>query len=352
MLRATFFEDNPILGESLRRFEASLAAYHGVEEAIGVGSGTSALVLTLRELGLAGQEVLTCSHTFAGVVSAILQAGAKPVLVEPDPLTGQIDLEKAAAAIGPETRALLAVHLYGHPVDLDAAARLCRDSELLLIEDVAQAHGARWRGRPVGSFGDAAVMSFHPSKNLGAFGDGGAVLTSRSDLAQGLRVARNLGKSGKYDFQRLGPNSKLDSLQAALLEVKLRHLDRWVARRRQLAEIYLEALKDVEGLELPVVDPRAEHAFHLFVVRTKRRDELRRRLAEEGIKTSLHYPIAAHRQPGLEAHLGAVEAPLAEDFASTVLTLPLSHEHRDDEIEAVAGTVKEILASPGQGTSP
>jgi len=348
VLRQTFLQDKPILGKPVERFEASLARYHGVRHAIGLGSGTCGITLGLRELGLQEAEVLTCSHTFSGVVSGILQAGAKPVLVEPDRATGLFDFEAAEEAVTPRTRALLAVHLYGHPVDLDQAETFCRRHGLVLVEDAAQAHGAQWRGRSVGGFGAMTVLSFHPSKNLGAFGDGGAVLTSDDELDRRLRVVRNLGKADKYSFDRIAPNSKLDSLQAAILEVKLRHLDAWVERRRTLARRYQEGLSEVaeamgEDFQLPFEDSRARHAYPLYVVRTGRRDSLREFLQDQGIRTGLHYPIAAHRQPGLEAALGPVHAPLAEELAETVVSLPLSHEHEDHEIDAVVDGIRQYF---------
>ncbi|MDB4966606.1 MAG: desV, partial [Myxococcales bacterium] len=297
-LDRVFLDDDPILGKAVARFESALAAYHDVSHAIGVASGMAALELTLRELGIgAGDEVITCAHTFTGVVSAIVLSGASPVLVDADE-KGLLPVDRAMAAITPRTRALVAVHLYGHPVvDIDRLAEAAAGRGVHLVEDAAQAHGARWRARPVGSFGSAATLSFHPSKNLGAFGDAGAVLTRDRALADRLRQARNLGKTGKYEFTSVARNEKLDTIQAALLQVKLRHLDTWVARRRALAAAYQSGLTGVGDLVLPTEHPDAQHAFHLYVVQTSRRDELRRFLAECGVHTGLHYPIAAHRQP-------------------------------------------------------
>ncbi|MCC6555611.1 MAG: DegT/DnrJ/EryC1/StrS family aminotransferase [Polyangiaceae bacterium] len=339
-----FFEDDPVLGGALERFERALAAYHGVRTAVGVGSGTDAIALTLRELGVhEGCEVVTCAHTFSGVISAIHLAGARPVLVDADPETALLPPAAVEAAITPCTRAILAVHLYGHPADLTALGDLARRRGVHLIEDAAQAHGACWQGRPVGSAGAAAATSFHPSKNLGAFGDGGAVLTSDESLAARLRVARNLGKNGKYEIVRISPNTKLDTLQAAILEVKLRHLDAWVARRRELARVYLDGLRGVGDLVLPVERPEARHAYHLFVVRTGRRDALREHLAHCGVNTGLHYPIAAHRQPGLAELFRGVSFPVAERLAETVLTLPLSHELETGEIARVIDRVRAFF---------
>ncbi len=349
-LERVFLEEDPVLGASVDRFEASLARYHGVAHAVGMGSGTDALVCMVRGLGLGpGDEVVTGAHTFAGVVSALVQAGVEPVLVDASPRSMLVDADAVERALTPRTRAVLVVHMYGQPVNLDPLVALCRERGLLLLEDAAQAHGARYRGRPVGGFGEATALSFHPSKNLGAFGDGGAVLTSSDALAHRLRIDRNLGKDGKYRFATIGPNSKLDTLQAAILGVKLRHLDAWVARRRALAARYLAGLAGVGDLVLPAEQAETEHAYHLFVVRTGLRDALREHLAARGIQTGLHYPIAAARQPALAARFDGVELPVADELARTVLSLPLSHEHGDDEIDAVIDGVRGFCSAAVRG---
>ncbi len=341
-LRRCFFEDAPVLGAAVGRFESALAGWHGVGHAVGTSSGTDAALLVYRALGIGpGDEVVTNAQTFAGVPSAILQAGATPVLVDCDPATGRMDPAAVEGALGSRTRAVMAVHMYGHPEQVDVLAELCCERGVDLLEDAAQAHGARWRGRPVGAFGRAAITSFHPSKNLGAFGDGGAVLTDDATLDAQLRVLRNLGKDGKYSFGELGPNAKLDTLQAAVLEVKLRYLDGFTARRRAIATRYLEALADVPGLQLPTVHPDAEPVWHLFVLRTPKREALRAFLGAHGVGTGLHYPIAAHLQAGLAPHLpGDLSLPAAEAWAQTVVSLPLSHEHTDAEVEQVVRAVR------------
>lgn len=345
-LRRALFEDDPILGGEVERFERAIARYHEAHFAVGVGSGTDALVLMLRALGIGlGQEVITCAHTFAGVVSAIRMAGARPVLVDADERTGLLTADRAEAALTPRTRAILAVHLYGHPVDITALAELAERRGVLLLEDAAQAQGARWQGRAVGSYGAAAALSFHPSKNLGAYGDGGAVLTDDGDLAARLRVLRNLGRDSKYRMVEIGLNSKLDTLQAALLSVKLRHLSGWVARRRELASAYHAGLSGVGDLILPVEHPDARHAYHLYVVRTARRDALREHLSRAGIRTGMHYPIAAHRQPALASMFQGSSFPVAERLADTVVSLPLSHEHEPAEIDRVIEQVRDFYQS-------
>jgi len=341
LIERVLLDDEPVLGAALDRFEANLARYHGVAHAIGMASGTDAIIHMVRGLGLGpGDEVVTCAHTFTGVVSAVIQAGATPRLVDAGASTGLLEVAAVERSLGPRTRAVLAVHLYGHPVELGPLAALCRDRRVILLEDAAQAHGARWAGRPAGSFGVATALSFHPSKNLGAFGDGGAVLTSSDELAARLRVVRNLGKADKYRFDAIAPNSKLDTLQAAILDLKLAHLDAWLARRRALAARYLQGLAGVGDLILPVTRPPAEHAYHLFVVRTPRRDALRAYLAEREIGSGLHYPIAAARQPALADRFAGQEFPVADELARTVLSLPLSHEHTDGEVDAVIAAVR------------
>jgi dTDP-3-amino-3,4,6-trideoxy-alpha-D-glucose transaminase len=298
----------------------------------------------IRALGLgAGDEVVTCAHTFPGVVSALIQSGVEPRLVDAGPRSGLLEAPAVERALSPRTRAVLAVHLYGQPVELEDIGALCRAHGLLLLEDAAQAHGARYADRPVGGFGPAAALSFHPSKNLGAFGDGGAILTSSEDLAARLRVARNLGKADKYRFTQVAPNTKLDTLQAAILDVKLRHLDGWVARRRELAARYRAGLAGISDLILPEDRPPGSHAYHLYVVRTARRDALRTHLAELGIKTGLHYPIAAANQPAFADRFRGQVFPVAEELARTVLTLPLSHEHDDAEVDRVIDGVRSFF---------
>ena len=343
-LRAAFFDDDPILGRAVDEFEAALARYHGVAHAVGLGSGTAALVLSLQALGVGdGDEVVTGAHTFTGTVSAIVLAGATPVLVDADDRTGLVTPAAMERAITDRTRALLPVHLYGHPVDVTGIAEVARRRGVHLVEDGAQAHGARWRSRPIGGFGAACALSFHPSKNLGAFGDGGAVLTDDPALDARLRVLRNLGKGSKYGFDVVAPNEKLDTLQAAILGVKLRHLDAWIERRRALAARYASGLAGVGDLVLPGEHPEASHAWHLYVVRTARRDALLRFLTERGAQAGLHYPIAAHQQPAHAARFAGCVFPVAERHAATVLTLPLSHEHEDHEIDRVVDLVRRFF---------
>lgn len=341
--------DDPILGDAVARFEAAFAAHVGTRHAVGLNSGTDALILSLRALGVGpGDEVITAANTFLATVIAIAAVGARPVLVEPDERTLSLDVERTAAALTPRTRAILPVHLHGLPCAMAELLPLCTARGIVVLEDAAQAHGARCGdlGR-VGALGEAGAFSFHPSKNLGAFGDGGAVTTDDDDLADRLRLLRNLGKSGKYEARTLGVNSKLDTLQAVVLEHKLPHLDSWNTRRRALAARYhagLAGLAGRDGLRLPD-DGDGRHVYHLFVVRTARRDELATFLRHRGIATGMHYPIPPHLQP-LDVDLGyrAGTLPITERAARESLSLPLSHEHDDTEIDRVVAAVQEFFA--------
>jgi len=337
-------EENPILGPSVAAFEADFAAWVGVRHAVGVNSGTDALTLALRGLGVgAGDEVVTAANTFVATLHAIRAAGARPVLVDPDPESMLLEPAAAAAAIGPRTRALMPVHLYGRACDGAGFRSLAATRDLFLVEDAAQAHGAvDGDGVRVGAGADAAAFSFHPSKNLGAFGDGGCVTTDTSALAERLAQLRNLGKRGKHDVEDVAPNSKLDTLQAAILRVKLRHLEGWIERRRAHAALYAAELADLDDLRLPAPGP-GRHAWHLYVVRTPRRDDLRAHLAARGIRASLHYPIAPHLQPA-HADLGHRRGafPVTESMADQVLSLPVSHELEEHEIRSVCDAVREF----------
>lgn len=341
--RRVLLEEDPILGAELERFEAEFAAYLGVRHVVGLNSGTDALVLGMRALGLRpGDEVITQANTFFATVTAIEMAGARPVLADCRRGGPEIDLDQVERALTSRTRAVIVVHLHGFATPLRRLRDLCAGRGLLLIEDAAQAHGACVEdGRRAGSVGVIGAFSFHPSKNLGAFGDGGAVATEDDGIAAALRVLRNLGKSGKHELARVGPNSKLDTLQAALLRVKLRRLEEWNARRRELARAYDAQLAGLPGLELPAPLPGTEPVYHHYPVLARQRDPLVQHLAARGIKTSLHYPVPPHLQPGL-AHLGYGPGsfPEAERRAAEEISLPLGHELRLDEVAAVSAAVR------------
>lgn len=313
-----------ILGPEVDAFEAEWAAYCEVNHAVGLANGLDALILALRALDIGpGDEVIVPSNTYIATWLAVTAVGARPVPVEPDLATHNIDAARIAVAITPATRAILPVHLYGQPADLDPIVALARQHGLAVVEDAAQAHGARYKGRRIGAHGDVVCWSFYPGKNLGALGDGGAVTTNRPDLADRIRVLRNYGSRVKYVNEVQGVNSRLDPIQAAVLRAKLPHLDAWTDRRRAIAGAYAEGLRD-SGLILPQVPDWADPAWHLYVVRTPDREGLQKRLTEAGIGTLIHYPIPPHMQAayaGLGLSLGAL--PLARTLAAEVLSLPL-----------------------------
>ncbi|WP_322052521.1 DegT/DnrJ/EryC1/StrS family aminotransferase [Paraburkholderia bannensis] len=339
-----------ILGEESLAFEQEFAGYCGVEHCIGVANGLEALHLILRAYDIgAGDEVIVPSNTFIATWLAVTQVGARPVPVEPDPRTYNIDPQRIEAAITPRTRAIMPVHLYGQPADMAPINDIARRHGLRVIEDAAQAHGARYRGQRVGGLGDAAGFSFYPGKNLGALGDGGAITTRDAALAGKLRKLRNYGSDVKYRHEIAGFNSRLDELQAAILRVKLRDLDRENAQRAALAATYAEALKDTP-LQLPVVAEAMEPVWHLFVVQTPQRDALQAHLQERGIGTLVHYPIANHLQLAYAAQTWP-ELPVAEQLQSRVLSLPFATYLTAQDVHTVAEAALEHFSGGHSLTS-
>jgi dTDP-4-amino-4,6-dideoxygalactose transaminase len=332
-----------VLGPELEAFEADFAAYCGTTECVGVGNGLDAISLTLRALGIGGgDEVIVPAHTFIATWLGVSQCGAVPVPVDCRFADFTIDPSLIEDRVTERTRAILAVHLYGHPADMAALRALGEAHGLFVIEDAAQAHGARYRGRRAGSLGHAACFSFYPGKNLGALGDGGAVVTDDTDLARRLRRLRNYGSERKYIHEETGVNSRLDELQAAFLRVKLRYLDEWNARRRRKADLYMELLRDAPGLiALPAVSDAVEPAWHLYVIRHRRRDALLRRLAERGGAAQIHYPVPCSRSGAYRGRLQAdVPLPVADTLAAEVLSLPISPVLADREVREVAELIR------------
>jgi dTDP-4-amino-4,6-dideoxygalactose transaminase len=335
-----------IIGPEVTAFEEEFAAYCGTRHAIGVGNGLDALRLILLGYGLKpGDEVLVPSNTFIATWLAATQAGATPVPVEPDQVTHNVTAEAIEAAITPATRAIMPVHLYGHPADMDAIVVLGRERGIPVVEDAAQAQGARYRGRRAGGLADAAGFSFYPGKNLGAMGDAGAVTTDDDALAERVRMLRNYGSVVKYHHDLPGLNSRLDSLQAAVLRVKLRRLDEWNEHRRAVAARYLERLSGVEGLVLPVPTEWAESVWHLFVVRHPQRDALQQRLSDAGVDTIIHYPIPPHLTGAYAAGFDRGALPVAETLADEVLSLPMGPHLALDDVDAVAAAVREAVGT-------
>lgn len=331
-----------ILGGEVEAFEAEFAAYCGVSHCIGVGNGLDALHLILRAMDIgSGDEVIVPSNTYIATWLAVTYAGATPVPVEPDK-TSNINPRLIEAAITPRTRAILAVHLYGNPAEMSQIVEIASRHGLKVIEDAAQAHGARYQGRATGSLGDAAGFSFYPGKNLGAFGDGGAVTTNDSSLAQKIRSLRNYGSQIKYLNEVKGVNSRLDELQAALLRVKLRYLDGWNSRRSAIASRYTCDLEN-EGILLPCCTSDSLSAWHLYVIRSPERDCLAAKLREKGIGTLIHYPIPPHLQAAYsELRYGQGSFPLAEQIANEVLSIPIGPHLADDVIEYIIYNLRNI----------
>ena len=335
-----------VLGKEVEAFESEYAAFCGTRHCIGLGNGLEALELVLRgwDIG-SGDEVIVPSNTYIATWLAVTAVGAQVVPVEPTPDGPNIDPERIAAAITPRTRAIMPVHLYGEPADMDAIAALARKHSLKVVEDVAQAQGSKVRGRRAGALGDAGAHSFFPTKNIGAYGDGGAVTTDDAKLADRLRALRNYGSRVKYVNIERGYNSRLDELQAALLRVKLKHLDAWNERRRALAARYTDKLAGIKGLDLPRAPQWAEPVWHLYVVRTARRVELMAALEKSGIGSLIHYPIPPHLQQAY-ADLGLPKGsfPLAETLADTVLSLPMGPHLKPADVDTVAEAVRAALS--------
>jgi dTDP-4-amino-4,6-dideoxygalactose transaminase len=342
-----------LLGRELEAFEAEFAEYCGVKHCVGVGNGLDALHLILRAMHIGpGDEVIVPSHTFIATWLAVSYAGATPVPVEPDPQTYNLDPNRIEAAITPRTRAIMPVHLYGQPADMDPINEIAHQHGLRVIEDAAQAHGALYRGRHCGSLGDAAGFSFYPGKNLGAFTDAGAVTTTDGELAQEVRKLRNYGSTVKYQHELKGFNSRLDELHAAFLRVKLRLLDEWNARRKKIAGFYLSQLSTPNSqVILPFVPEWAEPVWHLFVVRHPQRDRLQQKLAEAGIGTLIHYPVPPHLS-GAYADLQPPSSdnwnlPITEELAETVLSLPIGPHLDLASCAQISTIIREATAVKG-----
>jgi len=337
-----------IKGEDCARFEREFADYCGAAHAVGVANGTDALVLALRAYGVAGgDEVVTVANTFIATGEAILLNGARPVFVDVDPLTFTMDASLLEKAITPRTKLILPVHLYGHPADMGPINAVAARYGIPVLEDAAQAHGAEYEGRRAGTLGHAACFSFYPGKNLGAYGDAGMVVSNDAAFIRRVRqIANHGGGAHKYDNVVLGTNSRLDTLQAAILRVKLRHLDAWNQERCERVAAYTRALADVPGLLLPGERPGARSAWHLFTIRSRDRDGLRHRLQEEGVSTAVHYPRPIHLQPAMAAASGKVgDLPVSEQLSREVLCLPLYPELPLAAVDRIAGAVKQFCSA-------
>jgi dTDP-4-amino-4,6-dideoxygalactose transaminase len=331
-----------ILGTQVREFESAFARYLGTSHALGVANGTDAIVVALRALALpSNAEIIVPVNTYYASAAAIVQAGFKPVFVDVDAKTYLLDLAAAAEAVTPRTAAIMIVHLYGRVANMDAVLALAKKHGLKVIEDAAQAHGAKWNGKRAGSFGDVATFSFYPSKNLGAFGDGGAIATNSEALAEKIRCLRDHGQIRKYEHVALGWNSRLDTIHAAVLNVKLPLLDGWNQARAQCALSYETRFQDVPFVRTPELGGEGEHVFHLYVVRVPHRDRVFQRLAKKGVMCGIHYPKPLHRLP-VFADLGYREGdfPVSERLSQEILSLPMFPELTSVQLEHV---VRELV---------
>ncbi len=329
-----------ILGDEVKEFEMEFAEYCGTKHCIGVGSGLDALTISLRGLGIGqGDEVIVQANTFVATALAVKHVGATPVLVDHDPEGYGLDTRRVAEAVTDKTKAILPVHLYGQPSDMDEINEIARENDLLVIEDGCQAHGARYKGQRVGGLGDAGAFSFYPGKNLGGLGDGGAIVTNNDKLAEWVRSARNYGSTIKYHHTVQGFNSRLDSIQAAVLRIKLRKLDDWNAKRQHAATVYRKFLTG-SAIDLPTQLTGRDHVYHLFVVRVPRRDDLLAHLHEKGIGAGVHYPISINRQIAMEDCCKVPQPlPESETLCDEIISLPIGPFITEDEIETVATEV-------------
>jgi len=329
-----------VLGQEVSAFEEEFAAYTGAKHCIGVANGLDALILSIEALDFpAGSDILVASNTYIATIIAIIRAGHKPVLVEPDLATFNMDPARLPAAITTRTKALCVTHLFGKPCRMDAIGAFAREHGLKVVEDCAQSHGAKLGNQMTGTFGDAGCFSFYPTKNLGAVGEGGAIITNDDALAERLRMTRNYGSERKYVFKYVGVNSRLHEMQAAMLRVKLRYLDEMTAHKRSLAQVYFEELP--EWLVKPLQRDDEHDVFHIFGVRANRRDTLRQHLLDHGVRTEIHYPVPPHRQEAMRGVLGG-DYPIAVEAHDTELSLPISVGHNLHDIHAVCAAVRKL----------
>lgn len=341
---ATLASTQFVLGKEVAAFEEEFAAYSGGKFGIGVNSGTSALHLALLAAGVKpGDEVITVSSTFVATVAAIDYTGARPVFVDVDPQTLNMDAMQVEAAITERTKVIMPVHLHGQPADLDPLLDIARRHGLLIIEDAAQAHAAEYKGRRVGSIGDLGCFSFYPGKNLGAYGEGGMVVTNNDEFAHTIRMLRDWGQERKYQHVLKGFNYRMEGVQGAILRVKLRHLDAWTEARRRHAACYDELLADI-AVRKPVEMPGTKHVYHVYAIRTPKRDQMQESLQAKEIQTGIHYPIPVHLQKAYADfgyELG--DLPVTEQAARELLSLPMFAELQESQIEAVCTAVREAL---------
>lgn len=333
-----------ILGSEVELFEKDFAKYCGTKYCISVGNGLDALHLILRALGIKkGDEVIVPSNTYIATWLAVTFAGAKPVPVEPDETSYNINPDSIEMAINSRTKAILPVHLYGQTADIDSIIKIAKNYNLKVVEDAAQAHGAMYKGEKSGSLGDAAGFSFYPGKNLGAYGDGGAITTNDHEIAKRVRTLRNYGSEKKYHNKVIGVNSRLDELQAAFLRIKLKKLDEWNSIRKHIANLYLKELNDIKELTLPKVSNFCDPVWHLFVIRNKNRDKLQKYLSENKIGTIIHYPIPPHKSDAYRKYFSKVSFPNAEAIAKSVLSIPIGPHLSEEKAFEIVNVIKKFF---------
>lgn len=345
-IKTTIDATSFIGGPANTRFEAEFAKYCGAKHCIGVANGTDALYLILRGLGItAGDEVIVPANTFIATAEAVTMTGARPVFVDIEESTSLIDVKKIEAACTAKTKAIMPVHLYGQLAEMNAISAIAEKRGLVIVEDSAQAHGAEEHGKKAGGFGRATGFSFYPGKNLGAYGDAGAVVTSDTELAEKIRKTANHGRAEKFGHEFAGVNSRLDGIQGAILEVKLKHLNTWIEERRRAAKRYTEMLKDVPGVIVPGVREDKAHVWHLYVIRTKDRDGLKKHFGERNIQCGIHYPTPLHQLPAY-ADLGYKTGafPVSEKVAPEILSLPIFPEITEEQQHRVVSAIKEFTS--------
>ncbi|MFQ5821522.1 MAG: DegT/DnrJ/EryC1/StrS family aminotransferase [Candidatus Heimdallarchaeota archaeon] len=331
-----------ILGEELEKFEQEFPNHIGAKYGIGVNSGSDALYLAVNSLGVGkGDEVITVSHTFISTVDAIVRNGAKPIFLDVDPETYTIDVTQIEKKITERTRAIIPVHLYGHPSDMDPIMEIAEEHNLFVIEDACQAHGAEYKSKKVGSIGHIGCFSFYPAKNLGAYGDAGMIVTNNEEMAGRLRMMRNYGQLKKYYHEFLGVNSRLDEIQAAILRVKLKHLDEWNEKRRKVARLYNEFLEN--SVVTPTQREYAKHVYHVYAIRHKNRDKLEEHLEKNGIQTLIHYPIPVHKQKAYLDLGFQLNLPVTEKICHEILSLPMHPWMNSDEVSTISKVIKNAV---------
>jgi dTDP-4-amino-4,6-dideoxygalactose transaminase len=335
-------------GNATEEFENEFANYCGAKYCIGVGNGYDALYLTLRAWDIgAGDEIIVPAHTFIATWLAASHVGAKLIPIDANPLSMNIDVDGIEKAISKKTKCIIPVHLYGMPVEMQKIKQIALDNKILLLEDAAQAHGAKYKNQVIGNLGDAAAFSFYPGKNLGAFGDGGAVVTNDLELAKKIRMLGNYGSHSKYFHDLAGVNSRLDPIQAVILRTKLRYLNEWNLHRQKIAAIYIDGLKNLDVISLPHIDDGMTPAWHLFVIRYKAREALCKELANRGVATGIHYPIPNNQSGAFASLFQKTSFPHAEEICNTCLSIPIGPHLRIKEAYEIVDHIKSSLLTLG-----